>query len=657
MKKLLLSLATAFLCTTALNAEPVNQADFSTMNGGKANTNSYTSYTSTNGWSGTNICLQQDATKTEGNLAPTMNGKTSAVGKITSPTLNGGIGKLSFKCVNTFNESNGISIKVEIKQKGEVVKTENCTFSSTEAGSNAICTYTSSNLNVEGDFVIVLTNNCPSHNSNSNKDRVSVYNLTWTNYEAADLTVKPDAPVFSYNGVTLTEADLEAYYGDEITVTSKNATSIVDDELTEHEGDSYTFTADASATYSFYGKNAQGDSDVAELNVSLKAPEITLTVPGYETVENNGHYVVSNLTGVKYEVKGAKTVVAALDNVDVEAEFNVEGYGLHNLNILASAGEKESDSSLDVELFVAAAQAGKAEGYSLVKNVAELADAEALFVIAGKAGNNYYAMSQATSSNKISSVSANVEGETLTCTAENLAEFKAVADDDENTENTYAFYCEGKGYLTKGSGNTDTKYADESESTAYAVSIDASTYAATIYVSSERYIRLYANSHDFRAYTSTSNGLDVSLYKKQVAQPVEVTFGHTYNKETKVLHLEVTPGHYLSYMLGAAPEAAMQKAAAEWVNVKNDKADVIVELAENEKLALSLKAVHPVTGEEVGTKTATVTPDGVTTGVNEIAVDANGAAVYYNLQGARVANPENGVYIRVINGKASKVVL
>ena len=35
---------------------------------------------------------------------------------------------------------------------------------------------------------------------------------------------------------------------------------------------------------------------------------------------------------------------------------------------------------------------------------------------------------------------------------------------------------------------------------------------------------------------------------------------------------------------------------------------------------------------------------------------ANGEAVYFNMQGVRVANPENGLFIRVQNGKAVKVV-
>lgn len=43
-------------------------------------------------------------------------------------------------------------------------------------------------------------------------------------------------------------------------------------------------------------------------------------------------------------------------------------------------------------------------------------------------------------------------------------------------------------------------------------------------------------------------------------------------------------------------------------------------------------------------------------GVDEITV-AEGEAQYYNMQGVRVANPENGMFIRVQNGKAQKVVL
>lgn len=51
----------------------------------------------------------------------------------------------------------------------------------------------------------------------------------------------------------------------------------------------------------------------------------------------------------------------------------------------------------------------------------------------------------------------------------------------------------------------------------------------------------------------------------------------------------------------------------------------------------------------------TVTTQNGTTGISAIEAEA-GEAVYFNFQGQRVANPEKGMYIRVVNGKAVKVV-
>ena len=68
-------------------------------------------------------------------------------------------------------------------------------------------------------------------------------------------------------------------------------------------------------------------------------------------------------------------------------------------------------------------------------------------------------------------------------------------------------------------------------------------------------------------------------------------------------------------------------------------------------------------------KTFTMTPSASTvfakamvtvvtnTGVEGVTVEEAGEAVYYNLQGVRVANPESGLYIVVKGGKSSKVIL
>lgn len=49
--------------------------------------------------------------------------------------------------------------------------------------------------------------------------------------------------------------------------------------------------------------------------------------------------------------------------------------------------------------------------------------------------------------------------------------------------------------------------------------------------------------------------------------------------------------------------------------------------------------------------------DPVPTEIVEIVTEQSGEAVYYNLQGVRVDNPANGIFIRVANGKSSKVIL
>ena len=68
-----------------------------------------------------------------------------------------------------------------------------------------------------------------------------------------------------------------------------------------------------------------------------------------------------------------------------------------------------------------------------------------------------------------------------------------------------------------------------------------------------------------------------------------------------------------------------------------------------------------------------IVKNGVSSGINQIKIEtttsaplavdtigvdeADGEAIYYNLQGVRVANPEHGIFVKVVNGKASKVVM
>ncbi len=164
-----------------------NTADFNTMNDGSPKS-SYASYTSATGWVATNCALlsgddnggntnpQFAFIGSSSTFAPTLNGKTSAPGSLVSPTLSGGLKTLTFNYGFAFTDTN-CSITINIKQNGAVVASE--TLERTDMAKQEVYDYTM-NASVSGDFVIEIVNNCPSA-VDKNKDRVSIWNLTWTN--------------------------------------------------------------------------------------------------------------------------------------------------------------------------------------------------------------------------------------------------------------------------------------------------------------------------------------------------------------------------------------------------------------------------------------------------------------------------------------------
>lgn len=164
-----------------------NTADFNTMNDGSPKS-SYASYTSAAGWVATNCALlsgddnggntnpQFAFIGSSSTFAPTLNGKTSAPGSLVSPTLSGGLKTLTFNYGFAFSDTN-CSITINIKQNGAVVASE--TLERTDMAKQEVYDYTM-NASVSGDFVIEIVNNCPSA-VDKNKDRVSIWNLSWTN--------------------------------------------------------------------------------------------------------------------------------------------------------------------------------------------------------------------------------------------------------------------------------------------------------------------------------------------------------------------------------------------------------------------------------------------------------------------------------------------
>lgn len=163
------------------------KGDFDSFNGGEPKS-SYGDFTNATGWTATgcNILggLAAGGTDTnprfafiggEKTLAVSMNGKTSKPGKITSPTLTGGIKTLTFKYGTAYSTSaSKFSFTVKVLQNGSVVKETTMT-----PDMKIKTAYDFSwDVNVSGDFSIEIVNNCPS-GKDSNVDRVAIWNLTW----------------------------------------------------------------------------------------------------------------------------------------------------------------------------------------------------------------------------------------------------------------------------------------------------------------------------------------------------------------------------------------------------------------------------------------------------------------------------------------------
>jgi hypothetical protein len=163
-----------------------NRADFETMGSATAQ---YGTLTSTRGWVATNSCLFQGGTvdsnptfmfvgfmpdSEEPSKAPTLNGKTTTVGSLVSPLITGGMTKLKFNYGAAFSDKS-LSFRIDVKQGGNVVKS--WTVTKTDVVSKTAYAFEEA-CSINGDFTIEITNLCPS-NATTNKDRVSIWNLTW----------------------------------------------------------------------------------------------------------------------------------------------------------------------------------------------------------------------------------------------------------------------------------------------------------------------------------------------------------------------------------------------------------------------------------------------------------------------------------------------
>ena len=211
MRKIIsLLLVLVMLCsvipfTTLAEGETVNSADFDTItttqsSGGDG---SYTNtYTTTNGWTTVNSAIQTGGASVLNPAFPVvgpdkthkavcMNGKTSAPGKITSPTLTGGISKLTVNYTKMFTDTK-LSATVTLTDLATGT-TYTHTIAREEEKNTKYVVWTDEwvlDTPITGDFTIQMVNDCPS-GATGNKDRMTILGITWE----APAAEKPAEPI------------------------------------------------------------------------------------------------------------------------------------------------------------------------------------------------------------------------------------------------------------------------------------------------------------------------------------------------------------------------------------------------------------------------------------------------------------------------------
>ena len=181
------------VCGEAEAVESGNKADFNTIVTEKPNGDSSYSntYTTEGGWVTENSAIQCGGPSASNPQFPVvgpdnthkavcLNGKTSAPGKVTSPTLSGGISKLSMSYTKMFTDT-ALSVTITITDLATGATYTDTVAREVDKNEDKYVVWDYEwvlETPITGDFTIEVVNACPTAAS-GNKDRFTILDLAW----------------------------------------------------------------------------------------------------------------------------------------------------------------------------------------------------------------------------------------------------------------------------------------------------------------------------------------------------------------------------------------------------------------------------------------------------------------------------------------------
>ena len=684
------------VCTLLLLISFVNNTfadgndDFSTLS---ANSQ-YTSATTTDGWKINNAAV----VKIDNTVAPTINGKTSAKGTITSPTLKGGCGTLYLKYANTFKENNGVDFSLTIKQDGKDDVTYRIT--NKDVTQNSIYSW-EENINISGDFTIYIINNSPSNNT-GNKDRVSIWNITWTGY--TENPTKCTKPTFSPEDGTTFEESLTinastTTTGAKIVYTTNNEDPTTSSATFPAEGLTITGTTTIRA---MAVKDGLENSDIATATYTKTKKTVTLNFePNEYTVNINATTTVKATTNKpNADIKYTTNVDENTCIVDERTGDVIAGNTPATVTITATIDEdgEYQGATATCTLNIVDPNA-PIEKFKKVTSTGELSNNDIIIIACP---SEKVAASTINNKNKAIPVTVNVSEDEEYIT---FNETEPIIYTLKSSGTQYQLYSENYGYIGQGSSNTDLSFSStETSSNKYLWTIDtqnSTVVLKNVGANTRGFFYQKGTANVFGCYDLSNNFGTASYPKTYIYKKVDPNLTINFTKSVYTTYVapcdiefpadlsgyivtNVTENSVITEEILTAPKGTPVIIKANALGTYNlTKANEVVDDVTSNKLQASdgtvtggnniyamavkskgagfYKVSESVTipagkaylvweSAPVNNAKEFIPINGETTGITSVTgEEGNGRKVYYNLNGMRVDNPQKGIYI--VNGK------
>ena len=516
---LMLALMITTLVVTTISAYAAdNVADLNTL----ATNTSYTTRTTTSGWVATNSATAKSA-MTSQNVAVILNGKKTAKGTLTSPTLSNGISELSFGYAYIYSESKGVNATINIKDtSGNVVATDSLVVSSITQ--NTAYTYTwKLSTPVTGNFVIEILNNGPS-NSTSNKDRLSIWNVTWvSNIGGGTTPEEPDTPTCDHADCTYTP-NIDGKH----TVTCNNADcAYTVDEACTGGTATCVVAAVCEKCEASYGEVDSSNHDYDSTNGTCNngcgttAPKATFVVPA--GVEPIADWYGTKVTFPSADAPEGYTfkgwVEATVDNTTTEPGSYKKAGNTQTLDLKGNTFYALYSYSV-----------GGSDGY-VKKNIAEITSTDTVIITMTTSGGTTYALSSSNgSSSAPAAVIVKVDGNNVVA-----SDTSALVWNIKTTNDGYIIYVAGSEttwlYCTN-----DNNGVRVGTNTANVFTISGNYLKHT---GTGRYVGVYTTNPDWRCYANTTGNIANQTLAFYVGE-AGTTYYTTVIDEVKCSHDDCT---------------------------------------------------------------------------------------------------------------------